>query len=1002
MNSPITNADASAISQVVVFPPEPGIGVLGVAPPLPIGYKLQEDGALGVNIHMVQGDRDGLLVYILAYTNMAEGDAIEVFIDTANAPVAKFTVTDAHFDDQGLAKNIPFCISATDMASRFDASGTDNKKFWYEVTRVSGNTTESSPPVALFYKYPAPGEADTDGGMPFNQGLKLPVSSESFIDKTVVSEGLYVTVPEYFNQFIGDIVVLAFGSLTLEAEVTALGDVFFDLSSDQLATLPPTNSLTVRYQIFDTVENSSGWSDALVLPFKPGVLLLRAPIFTQADPADDLHHDWLIGGPTTVLVTDVFAVDDVINLTLQGYTKWGDPVAHVYTKKMGVAARSVEFEVENERIRNLIGGCLRATYERVKGTTKHLSKPAEVRIRGTSQPLGLPVVEPLVDETLPVDTPEATVHVAAYWPLKPGAKVGLRWQATDNDGISALFIFQLIVADPSQPVVFKVPAKYISPYANQPLIVQNTITNLGEMEVASQLLELKFGAPVEIVLSPPFPVEPATVLIDPLGQLPTIRVKFPAAQPQDRARLIQRQAQPGSQTFPAKLLNQNHQANFVLERPLLVASQGTSLQLAWNLRRNEQRIATSPAVEIVVKAIAQEDERLPTPHITNIDGVIDVINLSNGNLLAVEEWPGQTPEQPLFLSYEGIDLAGNAVRFDDLEGVASGQEKGLHRPLPLEWLKKLKNESELSITFSVVFRRGAQPVMFPKQNYLVHSLIELQPLITSVKTPQNVDIPHNSPTIATSVVISGTASANQHVQILVDDEPKVTLTTDASGQFISQSLSGFVYDRATHIRIKALYGSQQLSPLRSFTVHRPLQANMTVINLNGYRVYTGWPETGRDFPGNTQSLQVFHGVIPIKYSSSNPSVATVDTNGKITGLRWGSAYITVQDRFHSINVLVNVSNVYMLEMGKDRVNYAQSINWINSVPGAIPLNHAMNSMEVVYGPSGGWPLPSNGILRMCMTSGCPAGTSQVWFVPTGIVCDPGQSTPLMALVLIPY
>ncbi|MCS3836384.1 hypothetical protein HNR03_000964 [Pseudomonas sp. JAI111] len=53
MNSPMTNADPAANGQVVVFPPERGIGVLAVAPPYPPGYKLQSDGALGININMV-------------------------------------------------------------------------------------------------------------------------------------------------------------------------------------------------------------------------------------------------------------------------------------------------------------------------------------------------------------------------------------------------------------------------------------------------------------------------------------------------------------------------------------------------------------------------------------------------------------------------------------------------------------------------------------------------------------------------------------------------------------------------------------------------------------------------------------------------------------------------------------------------------------------------------------------------------------------------------------
>lgn len=346
MTSQLTSNASS--QQITVFPPDRGIGVLAVYPPYPVGFKPQKDGALGINIHMVQGDRDGLLVYILAYIEMAVGDDIRVFIENTRSPVAQFSVTAAHFDDQGNAKNIPFHISAADMQSRFLPLQIQSKDLWFEVKRFSKNT-EESPHIPLLYKYPAPGEADTDGGKPFNQGLKLPVASEGFVDQTVIDDGMFVTVMQYFNQHIGDVVVLAFGSLLLETTVTALGDVMFELTPDQLATLAPTNTLMVRWEVFDVVENASGWSDSLVLPFKPGIVLLAAPIFEQADIDNILHHDQLDGGTAGILVTGVFAANDRIELTLQGVTQGGETVNHTYNRILSAATRTVDFPVENEK-----------------------------------------------------------------------------------------------------------------------------------------------------------------------------------------------------------------------------------------------------------------------------------------------------------------------------------------------------------------------------------------------------------------------------------------------------------------------------------------------------------------------------------------------------------------------------------------------------------------------------------------------------------------------------
>lgn len=493
MTSQPVNISSASDEQLVVFPPDRGLGILAVSPPFPIGFKPQQDGALGININLVHGDRDGLLVYILAYLNMSDGDNIRVFIENRNVPVAEFSVTDAHFEVDGTAKNIPFYISADIMEARFDFLKPQNKDFWVDINRVSGNPSDPSLPVSLFYKYPAPGEADTDGGKPFNQGLKLPVASETVVDQTVIDEGMFVTVLEYFNQCVGDVVVLAFGSLLLETTVSELGDVLFELSPEQLATLKPTNSLVVRWEVFDVVENASGWSDSLILTFKPGVVLLAAPIFEQADADDVVDHNNLAGGPLNILVTGIFAVNDVIDLTLQGLTKGGDSVSHTYSQRLSAASRLMTFPVENERVRNLIDGSARASYLLTKAGKTQPSKPADATFTGTSQPLSQPIVEPLVDGKLPADTAMATVTVAHYWPLKNGAKVELRWQTTDLDGVATLFIFALIVTDPTQAVFFKVPARYIAPFADTPLTVQNTITNPGEVEVFSELAQLKFG-----------------------------------------------------------------------------------------------------------------------------------------------------------------------------------------------------------------------------------------------------------------------------------------------------------------------------------------------------------------------------------------------------------------------------------------------------------------------------------------------------------------------------
>ncbi|AWM90913.1 hypothetical protein DJ564_08805 [Pseudomonas sp. 31-12] len=978
MNSPMTNADSTSNGQLV-FPPEPGIGVLAVAPPYPPGYKPQSDGALGVNINMVHGDRDGLLVYILAYLNMAVGDYIRVYIETKNASVAEFSVTDAHFDTEGNAKNIPFNISAKDMEARFPPLQANNLPLWHEVTRVSGNGTEGSPPVELLYMYPEPGELDTDGGKPFNQGLKLPVASESVIDKTVIDEGMFVTVLAYNNQQISDVVVLAFGSLLLESTVTVLGDVVFELTPEMLASLPPGNTVIVRWEVFDVVENSSGWSDSLILVFKPGMVLLTAPIFEQADLDDVVHHDWLVGGPLQILVTGVFAKDDLLELTFEGITKGGDLATHTFSVTLTAATRSVDFKVPNEWVRNLIRGSAQAFYQVVRAGKTQLSKHAGVTITGTSPPLGLPMVEPLENnDTVPVDTALAKVEFAKYWPMKAGAKAELRWQTIDSDGIAILFIFRLIVTDPTLPLIFQLPAKYIAPYAGAPLTLQCTITNPGEVEVTSDLLGLKIGDEKDIVLAPPFLVG-APQPIHPLDGERTIRAEFLAAIKEDRARLIHNKAPTDSPLFSLIPLNENNRANWVLDSQFLVANQGTTIRLRWNLRRNGKKAASSPAVEIVIAPIAPEDSRLPTPRISGVSGIVEVKKLTAANELVVDGWLGQRSGQPQYLMFEGTNTQGEVVRHELLKGEMTGTERGLRLALPLAWLSNLKDETTLHIFFRVNVNREPDKetaVAFPGQAYIVDSLIELQPHIDALKDPQGRDIPQGETTIASTITVHGHASIQEQVEILVNGVVEVTVTTDANGDF-SEPVKVAKYDALNTIRLRAKYGDNLTSPVRSFTLRRPLQVSQDTMNLHGLRIEIGWPRTGLDFVGNTQNRPASYGVAPIHYSSSNPAVVSVDGNGKVTGLRNGSAYIHVQDRFSTLTYYVDVKNVFVAASAGVPMTLANAVTWMTSVPGSMPLSDHWAGMERVYGSHRTWVLGGS-INWMLDSRGCPAGYSKIY------------------------
>jgi hypothetical protein len=280
-----------------------------------------------------------------------------------------------------------------------------------------------------------------------------------------------------------------------------------------------------------------------------------------------------------------------------------------------------------------------------------------------------------------------------------------------------------------------------------------------------------------------------------------------------------------------------------------------------------------------------------------------VKKLTSTDKLVVNLWHGQRPGQSMTLVLIGIDSTNNPVRHVIINAEASVTSAGLIRELStptLEVLRNLKSGSTATLIFSVRLGLRGKPVEFPHQTYQIESLVELQPVITLVKDSQNREIPHSDLTVDPNVTVEGTASTEQQVEVLVDGKPVETLTTDKDGKF-SVLLKGLVVDVLTIVQIRALYGEGLLSPLRSFTLRKALQINNSAMALHGPRVYA-WPHSA-DFPGNTQIRAAVPstGVPPITYRSSNSNVAHVDGNGKVTGMRNGNTYITVQDRFSSFS-----------------------------------------------------------------------------------------------------
>ncbi|NSX09074.1 hypothetical protein HTX81_10845 [Pseudomonas lini] len=231
-----------------------------------------------------------------------------------------------------------------------------------------------------------------------------------------------------------------------------------------------------------------------------------------------------------------------------------------------------------------------------------------------------------------------------------------------------------------------------------------------------------------ITLDPPVPAaNPVDPLAFPLGV--TVQVGYPTAEAGDQARLSLINPLPGSPAFPTLPLGANGQATFTLDAAFLGAWHGKAAQLRWELIRGGQAVAESGPLVLTVNRIVDADPRFPAPLVAGLSGQeLDVTKLMATDQLSIAPWPLQVTGQFVWLRYNGFNSSGAPVFFDDLSGVQHNETQGLTRLALVGWLKALKHDTKVTVTFKVNFGKVPElhgAVIFPVRIYTVKAVTEV-------------------------------------------------------------------------------------------------------------------------------------------------------------------------------------------------------------------------------------------------------------------------------------
>jgi hypothetical protein len=284
----------------------------------------------------------------------------------------------------------------------------------------------------------------------------------------------------------------------------------------------------------------------------------------------------------------------------------------------------------------------------------------------------------------------------------------------------------------------------------------------------------------------------------------------------------------GSPDIPAKPGSTSGSVEFLIESQAIAANIGngsTTLNITYVVTEGSVNTASLPlSVTIMPLPMAELDKI----SILQADGdELDISKLTAGATVSAGVWAFIQVGQPVWLVLIGTNTQGaeHTLVVWEVPGAAvnagwisAGKyNQGVYH----DFFKDLADGSNLELHFKAALTSSqveADAIVAPVKRYRVKGVEDVKPTISSVKgSPSGIEIPEGATTYETSVILSGTASKGQKVQILdgtdVKDEALVDLTTGIWTLRVS-GLSAVAHS----FTAKGLYGAGQTSASRGFTV----------------------------------------------------------------------------------------------------------------------------------------------------------------------------------------
>ncbi|WP_085694634.1 hypothetical protein [Pseudomonas sp. B7(2017)] len=525
-------------------------------------------------------------------------------------------------------------------------------------------------------------------------------------------------------------------------------------------------------------------------------------------------------------------------------------------------------------------------HDRVDNAAEDWCRETRIVVDTGHSRLGAPIVKEAVNNTLDLDAlgdADATVQIIA---LAPDFKLGdvivavLKGTTLEGEAVAVEVRGQPLANLPSI-VELKVPNLKVRDLAKTQAIFSYRVERGGSPDLLSK------GRFVNLVgepkrLAAPVAEDAQDGALDP--DLPVVRVRIPYDPLIQEGMAIELKwlgTRPDTTTydpvldwyFPSKA-EADDPAGFTVtvEGRHLKTLEGGTLDLSYNLLADDNgTIVSRGSLHAALLNVGAPQLELVKPTVLGEkDGALEPKDLAGGTSAVTCPNPLATPTKPMdVVTWQLRDAAGGVLHEDSktLNALSAGKDVvfTLSAAFVQQHFEARRGET-LTASYSIRRAETGKVSYSNPLTFLIGQPISLDPpTLDSVKgSPSGVEVPDGSLIVETSVVLSGTASKGQKVDVLDGVTSKGQATADAATGRWTLTVSGL--SAAVHtFTAKAMYGDGLVSTPRSFTVVALIKPTLSnVLDANNVEVPEGTSTVSttlklRGTASKGQKVEIFDG-----------------------------------------------------------------------------------------------------------------------------------------------